>query len=682
MEALQQQIRDTCFVKPKVPDSKFLETCRKYDPNFAPVSSEKERETRAALSKQVQEKMVACIPRELIILHPDLKIPDGKSIDRHHRILFRGRTLEEQQQLADLVTSGNKRALADLLHERLLSKKDALLALLDMDDAQLVENYFKYKDEIDLVIDMEPYRNDCEFSPTQQTLYNELFSKQSALAYIGRRMDMIANPYYANFHCENLEMSYENSQNFNADLIGLAQEYGETLAGFNDIRLGGPTHELTTDYSGLRGFALTVLEQDLTNLLQPFGATKARACTWAGANGKMGSFEKLIDTLNSHELIFVDIPGIGIKALHNTHSGFQNCTPEVATPEVVHQHMLRAAENGTKHADAANPFFLSVFTGSRQYNQMAAQYKAVKEMLKTRTFPLSAEDSLKIEELQKSAKTYLDYKRDQGLQEVNGTLIGRTANERKRLAAAQEALDLNFMFQYQRDPAAASNILQSQQKQKDAKINQMLNKPVAPTVVAPAPEYKPEELSSSTAEELKAKIQPYKNISSCLASDAGDAMVRLHNNMSGTVDQLIKLPLTNVPIKESTAKNFRTLMANVVLFDYVLRERTANGQTQKDGPITAGTVEKALNNRLISSSALANSPEFKEAIGKVTPARVEAFLKNDESRNKKFDTIVQNLVSPVKANTMGNQPVQQQPQAEIDPAKAAPKPMVNGNPFG
>ena len=34
MDALQQQIRDTCFVKPKVPDSKFLETCRKYDPTF------------------------------------------------------------------------------------------------------------------------------------------------------------------------------------------------------------------------------------------------------------------------------------------------------------------------------------------------------------------------------------------------------------------------------------------------------------------------------------------------------------------------------------------------------------------------------------------------------------------------------------------------------------------------
>ena len=684
VERAQQHVRDTCFVKPKVPDAKFLEVCRKYDPNFAPVSSAKERAARAEISKKAQEGLLECIPRELRALHPDLKLPRGIVIDRHQSILFRGRGLEEQQRLADIVTAGNKKALGDYVYERLNSKKDEIFALLEMDDAQLVENYFKCKDEIDLIFDMEPFRKDCEFTEEQQKLFSDLHDRQMEISYMIGRMDMMANPYYANYYCENLEMSHEDSQQFRMELAGLAREYGETIAGFDGLRLGGPTYELTDDFTGVRGFAWTTLQESLTNLLQPFGATKSVDCVWAGANGKMGQFALVSDSLNDHELIFADIPGKGIKALHNTQKGFRNCKPEVATPEVVHQYILGAAEKAVERSDAANPFFISVFTGSNQYEKMNAQYKAVKEMLRNQTANPSPEDFVNITtaigDLQKYANEYLQYKKEQGLQEEDGNLVGRSANERKRLASAREALDLvdklSFVSTYQQDPAAASGILQSQQKEKEAKVARVLKKAKVQVAVEQVPDYAPEELGTSTEAEMQAKIQPYKNIASCPASDAGNAMVKLHSNVRASLEQLARLPVSNAKLKESHARNFRELMAQVVLFDYVLRERTGNEQPQRDGTVVAGAMEQALNRNIITPTALARSPEFIEAIGKVTPARVEAFLKNGESRNRKFDSVVEKLVSPVKVNVAGNQAIQKQPTA----AMKQPEPPVKGGP--
>ena len=98
-----------------------------------------------------------------------------------------------------------------------------------------------------------------------------------------------------------------------------------------------------------------------------------------------------MEGLNRHQMIFVEIPGVGTKALRNIGDGFANCEPVEATPEEIRQHMLRMAERGVNRVDAANPFFLSVFTGSAQYNQMAAQHKYVKEMLPTLEFPLQKE---------------------------------------------------------------------------------------------------------------------------------------------------------------------------------------------------------------------------------------------------------------------------------------------------
>ena len=58
LEEVLDKLHKTCFAKPNVPDAEFLAACRKYDPNFSPVSSAKERQARAELTERVHQELV------------------------------------------------------------------------------------------------------------------------------------------------------------------------------------------------------------------------------------------------------------------------------------------------------------------------------------------------------------------------------------------------------------------------------------------------------------------------------------------------------------------------------------------------------------------------------------------------------------------------------------------------
>jgi hypothetical protein len=699
IESVLDDIYKVYFAKPKVPDSKFLDVCRKYDPNFAPISSKTEREARAALTERVREGFRAQTIHQYDNIDPRIQKQYGESILRHHRILFRGLTVEAQEQLAQMLASGDEKALGQYFAERVLSKKDELLSMLYMSDAELVDHFFQNKDLLDLVKEMQGYR-DLGYTEEQQQSYQELFNHMSALENLAMRMDLVSSPYYANFPCERFEMDPDAAMSFYQDMIDVALNYGESV-GNADSRLSdgvqvegndgvaGPTYEFASGFNALRGMTMSVLDQNLLNFVRTYGADKTRDCVWAYENGRVGPYTKVMEALDRHQMIFVDIPGEGTKALHGVGDGFANRKPVEATPEEVRQHMLHVAEKGVKRVDEANPFFLAKFTGSAQYNQMAAQHKAVKEMVKELKFPLGEAEyqaaKKAVEALQQSTDQYLGYKRGQKLQEDKGTglLIGRSANERRRLAAAQDALKLaemlDFLIQYQKDPADTSRYMQQQ----EAARQEALRRPrVEPVPVSKAEAYAEEELSKTTKEELQPKVEQYEKMPKCQPSDAGPAMNQLQNDLPGAVNQVIKFTGMTKKLGANTSAQIKESVARMLLFDYVLRERAANGEVGKEGPVKAGVVEKALNDQLISPSKLARSPEFDKAFGKFTPARAEAFLKGDESRTNAFDAVVLSVLSPVKANAMANQPAQPQAKTEMqaqqpEPLKAA-APGMNG----
>ena len=689
IESVLDDIYKVYFAKPKVPDSKFLDVCRKYDPNFAPISSKTERQTRAALTERVREGFRAQTIHQYDNIDPRIQKQYGESILRHHRILFRGLTVEAQEQLAQMLASGDEKALGQYYAERVLSKKDELLSMLYMSDAELVDHFFRNKDLLDLVKEMQGYR-DLGYTEEQQQSYQELFNHMGALENLVMRMDLVSSPYYANFPCERFEMDPDAAMSFYQDMIDVALNYGESV-GNADSRLSdgvqvegndgiaGPTYEFASGFNALRGMTMSVLDQNLLNFVRTYGADKTRDCAWAYENGRVGPYTKVMEVLDRHQMIFVDIPGEGTKALHGVGDGFANRKPVEATPEEVRQHMLHVAEKGVKRVDEANPFFLAKFTGSAQYNQMAAQSKAVREMLPTLEFPLSPEAyrsaRAALVALQASTTAYLNYKIGQKLEREDGMPVGRTDNERRRIAAAKDAANLaemlDFLIQYQQDPADASRYMQQQ----EAVRQEALRRPrVEPVPVSKAEAYAEEELSKTTKEELQPKVEQYERMPKCQPSDAGPAMDQLQKALPGAVNQVIKFTGMTKKLGANTSAQIKESVARMLLFDYVLRERAANGEVGKEGPVKAGVVEKALNDQLISPAKLARSPEFDKAFGKFTPARAEAFLKGDESRTNAFDAVVLSVLSPVKANDMANQPAQPQAQVAMNQAQAQPQP--------
>ena len=60
-EQLMQDLRDVCFVEPKVDEQQFLDVVRQYDKNFAPITEESEIQKRTEIMKRPRR---ACSSRQ------------------------------------------------------------------------------------------------------------------------------------------------------------------------------------------------------------------------------------------------------------------------------------------------------------------------------------------------------------------------------------------------------------------------------------------------------------------------------------------------------------------------------------------------------------------------------------------------------------------------------------------
>ena len=708
-EQLLDQIREICYAKPKIPEADFLAVVRQYDANFAPIASDAERTKRAALSQQAQDIILQTAMKiETSNIHPDVQVPtEPGTITRHHHIMFRCLSQDEQQQMADMLYKGTPEEKGRYYYNRLGARKQEFLNLLDMSDEDLVKNYAKYADDLLLISELQAVMAEAVFTPEQEQDMVFLKDNMARFTTLGMRVDLIANPYYANYPCEQLNLSAEKAVLFAQDMINLAVAHGEPLSNESQANyLSGPSEMLGLDYRGLQTFTLQATIFQVTEYVKSFGVSSEKV-TWANPPGSIANEDLAVDSLFERRPVFVNIPGVGVKALCNTATNPRDCRVEEASDAVLSQYMKGVTGKVRSRADQANPFFLSVFTGSKQYDRMLKHMKEAEKALQKLEYPLDPESEAvrkvigSIEELGKAQKAYLAHKESQGLQrdEGSGRLIGRTENERNRLAVARDAEalynTLKFQLRYQLNPEAAAdhmekelekieqqrkakeNARRAEEKARQAEAEKRANaaaKQVPVTLVE-------EELSKSTKADLvEAGGAPYKNIPVCKVSDAGDGLAKLQKEVSDVIPTLAAHAARNKPISESFQKAVSEGMAKMVLFNYVLRERMANGQAGENiENIKAGMAETALKEGANAVAVkVANTKEFKELIGKVTPARLEAFLKNNEARSKDFDGIVQNVLSPVKVNAVSNQVAPQQPKVELEQPKAEAKPMVPG----
>jgi hypothetical protein len=559
-----------------------------------------------------------------------------------------------------------------------------------MNDEDLVNNYFPLADEFSLIAELQTFRMICKFTPEQDRELQELYDNMDRFSLLERRIDMISNPYYAKYPIEGLQMSNDDSYAFNSVLGSLAEAYTETvgiqMAGQVNF-LRGPTHMLGDDYFGMRSYSITAVEQQAAIYLKQFGKQpRDESILWADTSGKttfMG-FTGMTNDLFDRKPIFINIPGVGAKAVYNTATNPLDCKLEDASDEILNQHMQKESKNAIEQVGKANPFLLSVFSGSRQYNAMEKCMKEVEKARQALKYPLDRESvEVKnvieaIKKLESAQAAYMKRKEGQGLErDGDNKLVGRTENEVIRLAAAKTAKDLvdtlKFQLGYQLDPESASlRIVQNEKSRERRNVTvdknpQKNNKPEKTTVVEKLDDLADEEKLKGTKEQMLAN-NVYATMPPCKASDAGEMLEKIRQDIVSVFGTLAGRANQNKNM-DSLQNDMRKLMAQMVLFDCALRERVSLNDLNADS-IQAGPIEKALSSNKGFGDAyrdLSNSQAFKDAIGKVTPARIEAFLNGKEARDPKFNQIVQETLGIAKPNVTvaSNQPVQQQLQQSV-----------------
>ena len=143
-------------------------------------------------------------------------------------------------------------------------------------------------------------------------------------------------------------------------------------------------------------------------------------------------------------------------------------------------------------------------------------------------------------------------------------------------------------------------------------------------------------------------------------------MVKLQEKLPGAVREIVNVLGVEKMLGDIHRDNVQENMARLVLFDYILKERAIYNKPEKKGEITAGPVEKAFNEGNLTPSSLARTPGFRQVLGKFTPARLEAFLKGDESRKGLFNIAVMKAATPARMNP---QTMQAGKMSEKQPAK-------------
>ena len=705
-EQLMQDLRDICFVEPKVDEQQFLDVVRQYDKNFAPITEESEIQKRTEIMKKAQEGVLKQAVHERDVDVRGLKLPKGKDhIDRHHYVLLRDGTLDQKQKMLDLLTSGDKKAVGEYIYNRLGAQKERLFSLLDMDDEQLVDNYFQHTDDMGLIAELEILKYDCEFTPDQAKVMQEFYDNMTRFACLAGRVDMMTNPYYAKYPIESMKVPEESLLEFQDMMANLAAAAGETVGDTTANQyLRGPTHLLAYDYYGLRTFMAGASMTQIESYLEPFGK-KYGEVLWANYKGTPLNKEWVTTNLLEGKVVFVSIPGGGAKALYNTATNPLDFKLEEVPNAVMNGYMQTISQGAREKVSEANPLFLSVFTGSKQFNTMEKcmeEAQKAQKALEGMSYPLVLEDPRvqraveTIKNLGKAHEAYMQRKEGQGLQrDAKGNLIGRSKNEVKRLAAADEAeamyKSLKFQMEYQLSPNSTHQRMQDDAKklaeERAAKNKREVeawkkSQPVIQTVTSPLTE---EEKSKSTKQEILDKAV-YLTMPACKASNAGEALSKMQKEVVSSINLLAARAGANMEMSASVQKDMRVHMAKVALFDYLLRERAAYNPAPTADNLVAGPLEQAMNKSETATmdafDKLANSEAFKNIIGKVTPARMEAFLNGKESRTKaqEFDKIVQEGLGLTKpaVSAPSTQPAQLQvPTNEMQQAKPkAPAPIV------
>ena len=352
---LLEEMRATCFAEPQLGGDMYLEAIRSYDPKFGPISNGAESRKRAEISRKAQDGVLkqALIERDRTM---GVVVPEGKTIQRAHYVLFQDIPREQKKDVMNLLVGGDKQALGNLIYERLAPQRDGLFSLLSMNDEDLVNNHFQYATAIAMIAELHTLKNLSTFTDEQDTVIRELIDNMARFTALDRRVDIIANPYYSKYPIEDIQMPLEQTVELESVLANYAAMAGEEVGDDSTSKyLRGPTHMLGRDYYGMRTYAAGALSAELERYLSPFGK-KPGEVLWGDSVGELKDDDKVSALLFNREPIFVSVPGGGAKALYNTAAYPWDCKLEEVSDKLLNQYMQDVAQRAREQAQKANHF--------------------------------------------------------------------------------------------------------------------------------------------------------------------------------------------------------------------------------------------------------------------------------------------------------------------------------------
>ena len=649
-EEMREKIQEE-FRPPKENLNTVTRFMRRMYPTSVPTQEQKDQQDRR---REVQQRMVEKMTATLIgRVEAEQARPGDTGLERELQVFLRipKDQQDEYNRRLTILSGKDEEAKAKECYSLIKKAAEGLTgdALRSMTDEQVIENleqvaYLHFlMGETDNLLGIGR-ENSYAFTPEQrQELLRLREELQAPLWMTFCRAEMIADPYYVQFPPENLyNLETDNVSNI-AYIRGL--------------------HSLE-QYMKKRESYVSSLEVDLGDRLMREGLSGVpmEQITWLLPNGMEISKRERppADKMNNGPVVAI-LPDKSVKAfafeMKDGATRWVSGGPELITEYV--NNSMQALPELSKQLKQVDHWYVR---SSQEFKDVrTAMEKVEKELQTLGKNPTDYQRKRLAEQMKQLmdvSQTYLNHKNQEDENELSGTAWERmdavaairnfAQNKVERLGLLDKMTEL---IRYDQREAEALGDLKngksswlgdahqarmSTDPQQDAKAREELEK-AKKNLEKYIPKH---ELNLDTPDQNKAqylqKLVAYNN-NTIPRSNAAFDVGKLHQDTAARMAPMMKQISSNVPLTGASAQNARTALAQMILVEMVMKERSETKPDLDTGLIKAGSLEPFLGHDIAGKSGetmmlqnIQNSQAFREMTENLSGKSFRDFFMEDK----------------------------------------------------
>lgn len=522
---------------------------------------------------------------------------------------------KRNEELNEIFLHGDPKAKGAAIREAYLPYRDMTAdRLLAMTPEEMMKDYPRFTRLLQLVAESEKFVEKATKTPPEVELDIEtlaLLEKMNALqniaASVKAKLDVIANPYYEFLDEEKL-----------GDLFGLDNQLSE-----QGCSIGHPVMDYGQVLNNLHAFRDAAVKDQTTLLEEELKRSEIdpqQAIILDAEGNRLFRDGDLTRTGKTEQESL--LKNATVTVVNKKDGSIRSIRMGKLRPMPDEKRSIRGGgyadmgdpkgklKNLFRQLDATDSAFL--FTNSGEFKRLKTALKEFRDSYE----PLGAapddnrvrEQKEKFEALKKAAEAYTAYKSKKTPDKLN-------RREQDRLEACRAICEMSG------DYLELLEIANTENQPKQAVANTDSREVPRNTVVA--------------------KARGFYLKGDARGVDQGSGMEELRKSIADDLNKYDNL-FTKAPALNDTEKEIaRTLMAKMVVYDLILQERIAEGQTNTP-TVKAGPIETRLNQDLLANfsamsknavvTEIAASSGFRDMVGDITPDRVLDFLSRNEAR--------------------------------------------------